>query len=163
MKHNIILIGFMGCGKSTIAKALAKKLNYKLLDTDAFIEQKNRAKIKEIFENKGEEFFRNEEKALAQELHTFKNYIIATGGGFHKALLKDNNQYVVYLKAHFNYIKTRLSKTSLEKRPLFKDEKKARTLYKERLAEYESKANLTINTEHKSVLQIVTEIMKGYK
>lgn len=153
----------MGCGKSTIAKALAKKLNYKLLDTDSFIEQKNQAKIKEIFESKGEDFFRNEEKALAQELRNFKNYVIATGGGFHKALLEDKNQYVVYLKAHFNYIKARLSKASLEKRPLFQDEKKARTLYKERLAEYESKANLTINIEHKSVLQIITEIMKGYK
>ena len=160
-KNKIILIGFMGCGKSTIAKALAKRLDYKLIDTDALIEQRLGLSVKEIFAQRGEAFFRAQEKALASELKELKNAVIATGGGFYEALSADESALVVYLKASFNYIRARLNKAGLEKRPLFKDEKAARELYKSRLKGYESKANLIVLVEHKSVLELINLIMKG--
>lgn len=88
MKSNIVLCGFMGCGKSTIGRALAEKLNMRLIDTDAYIEKKEGMKISEIFSSKGEEYFRNAELEACRELADIKNCIISTGGG---TLLKDEN------------------------------------------------------------------------
>lgn len=160
---NIMIIGFMGCGKSTIAKALAKKLKFECLDTDALIEQKEGLKIKELFEQRGEEYFRMQEKELFEELRHRQNVVIATGGGFYKALQKDKNIFVVYLRAHFAYIKARLSKNALAKRPLFADEKKAYELYKARLNAYKQRADFILNVEHKSVARLSSLIIKEWQ
>ena len=64
MKKNLVLLGMMGTGKSTIGKILAKKLGFKHIDTDKLIEKKNKMKINKMFEMKGENFFRNEEEIL---------------------------------------------------------------------------------------------------
>ena len=77
----IFLIGFMGAGKTTLAKKLAKKLAYTWLDTDQEIEKKEGMKVSEIFEVRGEAYFRALEKQLVDELIPSKNEIIATGGG----------------------------------------------------------------------------------
>ena len=77
----IFLVGFMGAGKTTLAKKLAKKLAYTWLDTDQEIEKKEGMKVSEIFEVRGEAYFRALEKQLVDELIPSKNIIIATGGG----------------------------------------------------------------------------------
>ena len=99
---NIILIGFMGSGKTTTGRLLAKKLNYPFIDTDQIIEQKNGLTCAKIFEQRGEEFFRKQETAVLQELHGLNGSIIATGGGI--ILSEDNRVFlqnlgtVIYLK-----------------------------------------------------------------
>lgn len=160
MHKNIILIGFMGSGKSTLAKALSKKMNLKLLDTDTLIKERHKLSIKEIFKQKGEEFFRNEEKKIALELKQMRGCVISTGGGFYKVLQKDKKDMVIYLRADFEFLKNRLSKKGLSKRPLFKDEIAAKKLFDKRLQGYEKKATHIIDIENKSVLQIISEIKK---
>jgi shikimate kinase len=77
----IFLVGFMGAGKTTLAKKLASKLAYTWLDTDQEIEKKEGMKVSEIFEVRGEAYFRALEKQLVEELIPHQNIIIATGGG----------------------------------------------------------------------------------
>ncbi len=77
----IILIGFMGCGKSTFGKKLAKQLNYEFMDADDAIEAKYRLKIKDIFSQFGEAHFRKLEEKFILELDKEQNIVLATGGG----------------------------------------------------------------------------------
>lgn len=83
----LYLCGFMGCGKTTIGKIVAKKLGKKLVDLDAYIEEKENMKISEIFEKYGEEYFREKESQALKELEC-TGAVVATGGG---ALLSDKN------------------------------------------------------------------------
>ncbi len=77
----IFLVGFMGAGKTTLAKKLASKLGYQWIDTDQEIEKKEGVKVSEIFEVRGETYFRFLEKQLIDELIPSENIIVATGGG----------------------------------------------------------------------------------
>ena len=81
MKKNLVLLGMMGVGKSTLGKIVAKKLNLKFLDTDLNIEKKWSMKISEIFENKGEDFFRIEEEKEVLECLKKNKIVLALGGG----------------------------------------------------------------------------------
>ena len=83
MKKNLVLLGMMGTGKSTIGKILAKKLGFKHIDTDKLIEKKNKMKINKMFEMKGENFFRNEEEKIVIEslVKNSTSTIISLGGG----------------------------------------------------------------------------------
>lgn len=78
---NIVLIGMMGCGKSTCANLLGRKLNRIVVDTDVLIEQRTGKTVKNLFATEGEAYFRDLETQIAQELAEEKNLIIATGGG----------------------------------------------------------------------------------
>lgn len=82
---NIYLIGFMGVGKSTVAKELSKKLDCKLIDTDEEIEAREDSSISDIFETKGEEYFRGLERELIRELSSEDNLIVSCGGGIIKS------------------------------------------------------------------------------
>ena len=124
MKH-IILMGFMGCGKSTIGGKLSNKLNKGLIDTDSFIEQKEGMSISEIFATKGEAYFRDLEyaclKTLSQETDAS---IIALGGGTplreaNQPLLKELGT-IIYLKASPDTIYERTRHNN--KRPLLQCE-----------------------------------------
>lgn len=77
----IILIGFMGCGKSTFGRKLAKQLNYQFMDADDAIEAKYKLKIKDIFSQFGEAHFRKLEEKFIMELKKEQNIVLATGGG----------------------------------------------------------------------------------
>ena len=80
-KKNLVLLGMMGCGKSTIGSIISKKKKLKFIDVDITIEKEANSKISKIFETKGEKFFRNlEEKITIRSLNFSKN-IIALGGG----------------------------------------------------------------------------------
>ena len=80
-KKNIILIGFMGCGKSTFGKKISKEIGYAFIDMDTYIERQEGCSISEIFATKGEECFRQLESNLVEKLSGEGGYIISTGGG----------------------------------------------------------------------------------
>lgn len=77
----IFLIGFMGCGKSTVGRNLARALNWKFIDLDQFIQEQEGLSITEIFSQQGEEVFRMLEKNALEKVATIENVVIATGGG----------------------------------------------------------------------------------
>lgn len=81
MKSNIVLIGFMGSGKSITGKLLAYRLGYNFVDTDVAIEQEYKTKIKDIFDKEGEAVFRERETATIQKLAQKNHQVISTGGG----------------------------------------------------------------------------------
>ena len=81
MRDNVVLIGMMGCGKSTVGKLLAKELGFTFVDTDQYIEEALGRSIPDIFAREGEAFFRDQELGAAEELAERQNLVIACGGG----------------------------------------------------------------------------------
>ena len=81
MKKNLVLVGMMGSGKSTIGKVISRKSGLEFIDTDELIEIQEKMKIKEIFKNKGEDFFRQIEEKIILKVMKLNGYVIAVGGG----------------------------------------------------------------------------------
>lgn len=81
MQNNIVLCGFMGCGKTTVGKDLAENLGYTFIDTDEFIEKRENMSVSDIFAQKGEPYFRSVETEVTKELAERQGLVIATGGG----------------------------------------------------------------------------------
>ncbi|WP_232364887.1 shikimate kinase [Campylobacter aviculae] len=160
---NIIFIGFMGSGKSTIARNLAIRSDRIFLDSDLLIEAKFNQNITEIFKNKGEEFFREQEQKLADFFSSCNNACIASGGGFIQVKNLEKIGFCIYLKASFEYLKKRLNEDEIAKRPLFYDEIKAKKLYNERIKSYEDKADIIIDIENKSIDILMDELKKAIK
>lgn len=166
MKKNIVLIGFMGVGKGTIARAIAKQSAIFAVDTDDLIESMENRTIKEIFAKEGEDYFRRLEQKCADWIEkNLDNTLISTGGGFFKRPNLQKLGTVVYLESSFKGIMKRIHeapnvKKKLKKRPLLQDMKKAKTLFNERILAYQSVANVTINVENKPLDLIVQEILQ---
>ena len=151
MKKNLVLIGMMAVGKTTLAKIIAKKLKLQFLDTDSNIEKSNSMTIKEIFNKKGEKFFRSEEKKEVLKSIKKNNCVIALGGGafmnkiIREAVLK--NTISIWLDINIKILNKRINWNN--KRPLLNknnNEKKLNELYEERkkiyeLAKYKIKCN----------------------
>lgn len=118
---NIYLIGFMGCGKSTVGKELARKLNMKFTDLDVQIEAALKKTVDQVFRQDGEAAFRLAESKLLQSTCSEKNVVVATGGGtpcFHDNLKYMNQTGItVYIQMHSASLYRRLS-MSKKKRPL---------------------------------------------
>jgi shikimate kinase len=166
MKKNIILIGFMGIGKGTTARAYAKKYKCFNIDTDDLIESKTNQKVKEIFKDKGEKYFRKLEQECANWIESsVDNTFISCGGGFYNVENLKKLGTVILLDASYDWIFNRLStaensKSKLKKRPLFSEPKKAKKLYKEREEAYKKIADVVINVENKEMKDILKEIHK---
>ncbi|MDD5548844.1 MAG: shikimate kinase [Sulfurovaceae bacterium] len=166
MDKNIILIGFMGVGKGTIARAYAKAYGVYNIDTDDLIVSKVKKEVKKIFEQYGEERFRALEQETANWIEAnVKGTLISCGGGFYKVNNLKNLGTVVLLDASFEWIHKRLknaknSKAKLAKRPLFAKEKEAKKLYNERAEIYRQVADIIINVEKLSTKEIVEQINK---
>jgi shikimate kinase len=166
MKKNIILIGFMGVGKGTTARAYAQRYNCFNIDTDDLIESKENKKIKEIFEENGEAYFRDCEQACANWIElSVDNSFISCGGGFYNVSNLKKLGTIVLLDASYEWIYNRLStaensKAKLKKRPLFSEPKKAKKLYKEREKAYKKIADVVIDVENKTIKALVKEIHK---
>jgi shikimate kinase len=166
MKNNIILIGFMGVGKGTIARAYAKAYGVYNIDTDDLIESKTNKEVKKIFERYGEEFFRNLEQETAKWIEAnVKSTLISCGGGFYKVNNLKKLGTVVLLDASFEWIHKRLknaknSKAKLAKRPLFQKEKEAKKLYNERVEIYRQVADVIVDVEKLSTKEILEQIHK---
>ncbi len=162
---NIVLIGFMGVGKGTLARAMAGKTDIYAIDTDDLIESLTNMKIKKIFKKKGERYFRELEQRTANWLaSSVQNAIISTGGGFYKVKNLKQIGTIVYLQADFDWIYERITKSKnakkkIKKRPLFKSYKAAKKLYAERVAEYEKVADIIVNVEDKKIEDLIDEIL----
>ncbi len=168
-KNNIILIGFMGVGKGTVARALVEKSNMFAIDTDDLIESMENRKIKKIFEVEGEAYFRALEKKTALWLEkNVNNTIISTGGGFYKQENINKIGKVVYLKSSFQGILDRINNSpnavnKLKKRPLLQNMEEALKLYNSRVKEYEKVAKIVVDVENKDAKDIVKEILGQIK
>ena len=165
-KNNIILIGFMGIGKGTTARAYAEKYKCFIIDTDDLIESKENQKIKNIFDEKGEKYFRKLEQECADWiLSSVDNTFISCGGGFYNVKNLKKLGTVILLDASYDWIYNRLStaensKAKLKKRPLFSEPKKAKKLYKERAKTYKKIADVIIDVENRDMKSILKEIHK---
>lgn len=120
------LVGYMGCGKSTIAKEIGNKYNVKVIDTDVEIEKMLGLSIKEAFDKYGEDYFRTvETQVLKQITEANDNCVVSCGGGL--PCFNDNMEYInthgisVYIKVSSDEIISRLSKREVEKRPVLMD------------------------------------------
>ncbi len=169
MSKNILLIGFMGVGKGSTARKLAKKTGMFAIDTDDLIVSLEKRQIKKIFKKKGEPYFRELEQKCANWLESnVQNTIVSCGGGFYKVNNLPSLGTVVYLKASFEWILKRLSehpnaKKKFKKRPLFKDRNKAKLLYDSRFELYEKSAHIVVDVERKSIDEVVDEIILKVK
>jgi shikimate kinase len=169
MKKNIILIGFMGVGKGTVARAYAKRYGVFNIDTDDLIESSVNKEVKEIFAKYGEAHFRAQEQACADWIKkSVKKTLISCGGGFYKVDNLKELGTVVLLDASFEWIHHRLktaknAEEKLAKRPLFSTIDKAKALYSEREKAYKALADIIVSVEDKSMKEICKEIKKATK
>ncbi len=167
--NNVIFIGFMGVGKGSIAREVVKNSKYIAIDTDDLIESMENRQIKKIFESDGEAYFRNLEHDISIWLQkSVKNTLISTGGGFYKVKNLKKIGIIVLLDSPFDAIIKRIKEhpnavRKLKKRPLLKDMKAARALYKERRPEYLALADIVIDVTNKTAPECSTEILKKVK
>lgn len=163
---SIYLIGFMGAGKTSVAKELADILSLKNYDTDREIEQAASKSIKDIFAEEGEAGFRETEGQILKKMPV-EDAVIATGGG---VILAEQNRFhmrqngtVIFLQASIEEILKRLSGD--DSRPLLKGKngQAAEELYHKRLPLYTEAAHYVIDTDAKSISEIVDEIMERLK
>ncbi|WP_181566253.1 shikimate kinase [Helicobacter monodelphidis] len=162
-KQNLILVGFMGSGKTTVGRLLAQERGLFLLDTDMLIESKVGYQIAQIFARFGEPYFRNLEKELFQWLKTsVRGAVVATGGGL-PIHCENINQAgkVFYLQMEFEQILQRLSQDECDKRPLFQDIERTRILFQARIPIYEACADAMIDASLDSadIVQQILEIV----
>jgi len=167
-KKNIIFIGLMGSGKTTIGKQVSKSLDMEFFDTDHAVEVKTGVNIATIFELEGEEGFRLREHNLLVDLIDNQKKVIATGGGIvlngeNRKLLRQLGT-VVYLRSNIKDLILRLKNDKT--RPLIQNvnlDEKFNELYKERDPLYIEVADYIINTKNKKVSDIKNEILELLK
>ncbi|WP_313130529.1 shikimate kinase [Anaerocolumna sp.] len=163
--NNIILIGFMGSGKTSVGRQLAKKLQYTFCDTDELIEKENKNSIRNIFAAYGEEYFRKLETAAINELYgNMTRTVLSTGGGL--PITEGNDRllrrlgHVIYLKASQETLMKRLQGDT--SRPLLGGEKAEERVYnllQQRTPIYEKTAHYSVTTDHRKFYEIIDEII----
>jgi shikimate kinase len=166
LKKNLVFLGMMGSGKSSIGNLVSKKLNLKFLDIDNLIENETSMSILNIFEKKGEDYFRNlEEKITLKTLKTPNNVISLGGGGFinekiRKEILSNNLSFWLYWEDSILLKRIKSSK----KRPLAikSSYQEIKQLIKKRSKIY-SKAQFKINCNKLTKTEIVKKIIKIYE
>lgn len=168
LEGNLFLVGFMGAGKSTISRALEEVFAMKVIEMDEIIARQNGMSIPEIFEEHGEEYFRNEETALIKGLQNEKNCIVSCGGGVAMREVNVNEMKksgkVILLTANPETILERVADS--HDRPLLENNKTVEyisELMEKRRPFYEAAADITIHTDGKSANEIVEEIIKDLR
>ena len=163
---NIVLMGFMGAGKTTIGKKLAKALECEFIDTDEWIEKEQGRKISDIFAEDGEAVFRDMETDLLKRLQeSEEKFVLSIGGGMpvreeNRALLR-NLGIVIYLKTSKEEIIRRVSGN--KNRPLLQGgdlEEKVTNLMDAREQIYVETAHVEVITDGKNPLEVIEEIIK---
>ncbi len=168
IEKNIILIGAMGAGKSTVGRRLAKQIGAQFYDSDKVIEEKTGVDIPTVFEYEGEDGFRLREEKIIEELCLLNNIVIATGGG---AVLSEKTRkllsstgIVFYLKAS---VDTLLSRTRGDSnRPLLKVSNKRQALAKlleQREPLYQQLADHVVTTDQHTTSWAVNQVLKYAK
>ena len=166
LNKNIVLIGMMGSGKSTIGYLLSKNINFNFLDIDKFIEKETNLKIYDIFQKKGEIYFRSLEEKITLKLLKGKRKVISLGGGgfinnnIRKEILKNHTSF--WLSWKNSTIIKRISKS--KKRPIAfnSDENNLRKLINERSNIY-AESKFKINCETLTKNMIVKNIIDLYE
>ncbi len=167
MKSNLVLIGFMGSGKSTVGKLLAKVLEMKFVDTDAEIEKEQGQSVQDIFSKEGETYFRNLEKEMCIKLSKANNTVISTGGGI--ILNKENidnlkNDAVVFFldvnkKTLYNRLITSKGRPLLEGDELWA---KINNVLGERIDRYRAYADFVVKVGKEVPYETMEDIKKLY-
>lgn len=165
--NNLILIGFMGCGKSCIGRKLSYRLQRTMIDTDKQIEKQQEMPISDIFQKHGEQAFRNMETEYLKELmENCNNQIISSGGGLplreeNRELLKELG-CVIYLQVSADTVYERLKNDMT--RPLLQGnnpKERIAELLESRTAIYEQTADIMIDVNDKKYDEILDEIQEA--
>ena len=166
--YNIVLIGFMGSGKSTISRALCNVFAMDVIEMDQVIAEREGMSISEIFEVHGEEYFRNLETGLLRELQSRKGVVISCGGGVpmreENVFEMKKNGKVILLTAKPETILERVRGS--HERPLLENNKNVdfiSDLMEKRRIKYETAADIIIHTDGKSEFEICEEIISYAK
>lgn len=162
---NIVLCGFMGSGKTTVGKLIAKLSGRKFVDTDELIVRNEKMSISDIFEKHGEQYFRDAEKAAVTQAASMQNAVISTGGG---VVLRADNVEILKTSGRIFYLsvtaKTVLSRLKNDKsRPLLQrddKEKAVKELMQERRERYLSAADCLVSCDNRTPKQIALEILE---
>ena len=156
----VFFIGFMGAGKTSVARSLAKTCGLNIVDVDEYVEQQEGRSITRIFAEDGEGHFRELESQCLRELSADNPQLISCGGGVVKReanvrTMKERG-LVVYLGVDAEDAAARIPNTA--SRPLFKDLETARAIIAERTPLYEAAADVSVNTNGKSVSEVAEEV-----
>lgn len=162
--YNIVLIGFMGAGKSAVSECLSTVYAMKNVEMDQVIAEREGMSIPNIFAAHGEEYFRDLETELLAEMQSHKNTVISCGGG---AVLRERNiremkrnGRVVLLTASPETVYERVKDS--DDRPVLngrKNVKGIKELMEQRRGRYEAAADIVINTDNKTVMQVCEELV----
>lgn len=165
----IVLMGFMGAGKTTIGKLLAQELGWKFADLDAIVEQRCGRSVPEIFAELGEEHFRSEESHALRSLMGEHQMILALGGGTtehpsNQCLLRNaTGTAAVYLQAPFADLQDRCSRQAAQPgstvRPLLSDHAAALLRFEARLPKYQELATLCVETRNRTAQEVADTIL----
>lgn len=168
MAHNIYLIGFMGCGKSTVSGCLYREYGKKQIEMDEEIEKAEGISISEIFKKKGEEYFRSRETELLKKLGCCENLVVSCGGGvpMREINVKEmkKNGKVVLLQAKPETIYQRVKHA--HHRPLLEGNMNVgyiAELMEKRRKQYMKAADISVETDGRSASDISREIMEKIK
>ena len=165
---SIFLVGPMGSGKSTVGRALARKIGYRFIDSDREIEARCGVDIPTIFDYEGEAGFRDREARLIDELTRLPGVVLATGGG---AVLREENRQHLMTRGHVILlqvdIKEQLRRVGFDaNRPLLQTadpEARLRSLMEEREPIYKSVADVEIGTDSRRMYHVVSRILRHLK
>ena len=166
MKRNIVLVGFMGVGKSAVANYLKENRNMTVMDTDHLIEEKEGCSIQKIFKEKGEPYFRSLETKLLEELNTqnISSTVISCGGGMvlesANVILMEKLGVVVALTATPETIYQRVK--NCKKRPILDNNMNVEfinNLLDKRKDFYEKASALQIKTDNKTIEEVCVELL----
>ena len=157
----IYLLGFMGSGKSTVGGLLANALGWPLIDLDTVIEAGQGLSIRQIFENSGEPFFRQVERAALTEASKTDSAVIALGGGTFAQpsnvdIIRESGGTTVWLDCPPEVLRARCE--GLENRPLFRDEQSFAQLFADRIPYYRL-ADFRVSTEGRKPEEVVEQIL----
>ena len=165
-KKNLVLIGMMSSGKSTIGELLAKKLNLKFFDIDKIIENETKMKITEIFKIKGENFFRNLEEKTTVKLLNFSTAVISLGGGgfVNEIIRKETNtkSKTFWLDWNLDTLISRIRKRNNRPGALALNNNELKNLIIKR-SKYYSKAKYKINCQKLTRSEIIKKILNLYE
>jgi shikimate kinase len=170
---NIVLVGFMGCGKTTIGKKLSRVLQSKFIDTDTLFEKQNNVTVFDFFSNHGEEKFRKmEQELLIKILNENENAVISTGGGtpcnYNNMELINKNSISIYIKMSVQSLTVRLM-YSYKKRPLIEaieEETELKDYIEQTLnlrEPFYNQAHHTIKGENFNIEELLQLIKQGNK
>lgn len=163
---NIILIGFMGSGKTTIGEKISLMKNMRFIDLDLEVEKLEKKTINDIFAEKGEPYFRNIESKLLEKYCCLDDVVISTGGGIIESknnieILK-NKKNVIWLDGNVDTILKHL-RNEIHKRPKLKNEKNLEEYIKKlldyRKDKYNKSSNIKIDINGKNIEQVISEIL----